>query len=756
MTAGAALVQATQQRATAAPLRLSEDGQGRAAIVVASDAAEVERTAASELAAVLKEVTGAEFAQGEAAPEGLAVIAVGPTAAKLLAPDLDVSLASLGHEGIVIRADDRGLILTGAAGARRGTLYATYTFLTDVVGCRWWAPGASTIPRNATLEAPAIDRRETPPFEYRESYIAHTVDGAWAAHNRVNGHFYRIPAHLGGYTAYRGYKGGWGFVHTFNTIVPPKEFFAAHPTWFSEIKGKRIAPPTRSQWCLTNAELLEFVKTRVRELLGASPPDSLVEISQNDWRSRCECAACLAVEGEEGSPSGPLLRFINAVAEHIEQDFPEAVISTLAYSYTRKPPKLARPRPNVCIRLCSIECSFLQPLEHEDNKDFADDIRRWSELTRRLYVWDYVTNFSVPLQPHPNLRVLAPNMRFFVRHGVKGVFEEGGHYTRGASFSDIRAWVLARLLWNPDLDGDALVKEFVAGYYEAAAPYIQAYIERLHDTAEADGSYMPCFDRKGAFLTFEFLSEAEKLFAQAEQAVADKPPVLKRVQLAHASVWYAIISRWPWLKRERMARGATDWFPRPRTDYCADYVRVCREHKVNPKHITPWETMRSRRDAPAPEVVKGLAATDWFDLQDDMFALHKPGKWTESAADPAASDGVAARMPANHREWAVQCTLPMPPEAFERKWTVYVGVRVERADAGDGAAFSAGVYDTRARRSLGHIAVSLADAAPSGEYRLYGIKGQGVSRDAYIWVAPAENPDRVKAVWVDRMVLVGE
>ncbi|MBC8443133.1 DUF4838 domain-containing protein [PVC group bacterium] len=748
---------ATVQPAQGAPLRLSAEGAARAAILLATDATEVERTAAAELATFLKQITGAEFATRAVAAPGLATLAVGPSAATVVEADLDVSLGSLGHEGIVLRCDGRSLILTGAKGARRGTLYAVYTFLTDVTGCRWWAPGASTVPKERTLDVPETDRRESPVFEYRESYIAHTVDGEWAARNRVNGHFYRIPSRLGGHTAYRGYKGGWGFVHTFNTIVPPKEFYPKHPDWFSEINGKRIGPPERSQWCLANVELLEVVKTRVHEMLSASPPDSIVEVSQNDWRNRCQCAACAALEQEEGSPSGPLLRFVNAVAQHIEKDFPEAAISTLAYQYTRQPPKVTRPRPNVCIRLCSIECSFLQPLEHEANKAFADDIRRWSELTDRLYIWDYVTNFGLPLQPHPNLRVLAPNVRFFARHGAKGVFEEGGHYTRGAAFSDVRAWVLARLLWNPKLDGDALVREFVAGYYEDAAPYVQKYIDRLHDTAEESGCYMPCFDRKSPYLGVAFLNEAEQLFAQAEPDVAGKPQVLKRVELGHASVWHAIMSRWTWLKIRKMVQGTDDWFARSREEYCRDYVRVCREHRVNSKHIKPWEKMSRRRQADLPDLVKGLPRTRWLDLQDELFTLYKPGKWASYVDDASASDGMAARMPADHLQWAVQCTVPMEPDLAARKWAVYVAVRVERnEEEADGGAFQAGVYDTRARKGLGHLAVSLSDAAPSDQYRLYRIKNARLSPDAYIWVAPTKNPDLVKGIYVDRMLLVDE
>ncbi|MCK5801491.1 MAG: DUF4838 domain-containing protein [Lentisphaeria bacterium] len=742
--------------AQAVPLQLTAEGKPLAVIVVDPGAPEVEQTAAAELVDALKKVTGATFMTSGIISGTQANIAVGPGAAKQLDPKLDLGLQGLGHEGVVVRCDGRNLILAGAVGARRGTLYAVYTFLTDTVGCRWWTPGATTFPRKAELHIPMVDLRQEPAFEYRESYIAHTVDGEWAARNRVNGHFYRIADRLGGHVAYRGYKGKWGFVHTFNTIVPPEEFFPKHPTWFSEIGGKRIAPPAHSQLCLTNAELLEFVKGRVRELLSTSPADSIVEVSQNDWQSRCQCAKCLAVEKEEGSPSGPLLRFVNAIAQHIEGDFPDAAISTLAYQYTRKPPKQTRPRPNVCIRLCSIECSFLQPLEHPANKAFADDIRRWSELTNRLYVWDYVTNFSLPLQPHPNLRVLAPNIRFFRKHGVKGVFEEGGHYTQGAAFSDIRAWVLARLLWNPDLDGDALVQEFTKGYYEDAAPHVLAYINLLHDVAENTGSHMPCFDRKSAFLTFDLLMKAEDLFSKAEKAVDSKPDVLKRVELAHASVWHAIIIRWPWLKRQQLIGGEKTWFPQSRGAYCEAYVRVCREHGVAETHIAPWENMRDRPEAVPPKLVSGLAPDHWLDLQDELFALHRAGTWVEYADDPSASDGVAARMPATHRQWAVQCGVPFGDALANRNWAVYVAVKVEPAGTGEGLAFSAGVYDVRQRRSLGHLEVPMAEASAFGGYRFYRIEGARVSPDVYIWVAPAKNPELVKNIWVDRVLLVLE
>ena len=143
-----------------------------------------------------------------------------------------------------------------------------------------------------------------------------------------------------------------------------------------------------------------------------------------------------------------------------------------------------------------------------------------------LHIWDYTTNFAHYIQPHPNLRVLGPNIRFFVDHGVRGIFEQGAYTSLGAEFAELKAWVLAKLLWNPRLDDQALVREFVNGYYGAAAPPMLEYIQLIHDEAEAKDTYLTCFSSVTAeFLNMTMLAQADRLLAQAEAAVKDDPAI---------------------------------------------------------------------------------------------------------------------------------------------------------------------------------------------------------------------------------------
>jgi len=142
-------------------------------------------------------------------------------------------------------------------------------------------------------------------------------------------------------------------VHSFNQMIPPEKYFSSHPEWFSLIDGARRSE--RSQLCLTNKEMLQESIKNVLEWIQQHPEARIISVSQNDWTGWCECDNCRRVEEEEGGVhSGPLLRFVNAVADEIGKKYPDKLIDTLAYWYTEDPPAKVRPRPNVRIRLCPI------------------------------------------------------------------------------------------------------------------------------------------------------------------------------------------------------------------------------------------------------------------------------------------------------------------------------------------------------------------------------------------------------------------
>jgi hypothetical protein len=433
---------------------------------------------------------------------------------------------------------------------------------------RWWTPWASHIPKQPGLRVSELDVREKPAFEYRESFWYPAFDADWSWRNGCNGNSSRLTPEKGGRISYK------GFVHTFYPLVPPEKHFADHPEWFSLIKGKRTTD--RAQLCLTNPKLRDFMVERVKQWLRESPDAGIISVSQNDWHGACECADCKSLDDAEGSHAATMLAFVNYVAQKIEPEFPHVAVDTLAYQYTRKPPKALKPRANVIVRLCSIECNFRELLDHPSNGAFADDIRGWSKLCQRLYIWDYTTDFAHYVQPHPNWFTLEGNLRFFNANGVRGVFEQGAYQSHGSEMAELRAWVLAQLLWNPQQDGHVLIREFLEGYYgPAAAPVLSRYLALMHDASK--GHNLTCYSGTDApFLRFKPLAEAEQLWQQAEGVAANSPELLERLRSGHLAVRYVWLSRWDKLRKECADTGAAWPLPDSRAQVAADWMAVAK------------------------------------------------------------------------------------------------------------------------------------------------------------------------------------
>lgn len=545
----------------AGPLLIHE-GKPLAVIVRQIGLTAPEENALQELAATLEEIAGTPFPivdVGVQTPANAIIVGNGP-AARAAFPE--VPFEELGMEEIVIRNDCRRILIAG--GRPRGTVYAVSHFLQQYCGVRWWTSWASRVPRQAELGLPDLNVRYAPPFESRDPFWFPAYDGRWAVRNFSNSQSANIPEDWGGCIRYR------GFVHTFYPLVPPQEHFATHPEWFSLVDGKRTVD--RAQLCLTNPELRAFVVERVKQWLRESPEARIVSVSQNDWHRPCTCESCKALDDREGSQAGTMLDFVNHVAEQIEGEFPHVAIDTLAYQYTRKPPRTIRPRPNVIVRLCSIECNFREPLDAPANATFADDIRGWAAICDRLYVWDYTTDFSHYLQPHPNWFVLGPNVRFFAAHHVRGLFEQGAYQSYGSEFTELRAWVLAQLMWDPSQDDRALINEFLEGYYGEAAPFIREYLTLMHGASA--GWNLTCFSKTDTpFFNFDVLSRSEALWLKAEAAVADDPALAQRVRSGRIWLGYVWLSLWNKV-REQCREANSAWpLPDSKADFAARWLR---------------------------------------------------------------------------------------------------------------------------------------------------------------------------------------
>ena len=745
---------------------IATHGQARTVIVLQSGASPAEARAAEDLAATLKQITGASIDILKAPrqlPAACIIVGQGADASSAFP---DAKLSELEPEQTLIVARGTRLLLAG--GHPRGTQLAIYRFLQKMAGVRWWTPWASSIPNKPSFSVPETTLTEKPAFESRDPFWYPAFNADWAVRNYSNSQNAHIDEAHGGAINYE------GFVHTFYPLVPPEQYSAAHPEWFALVNGKRIFD--NAQLCTTNPELRELILQHIRDRIKANPGASIVSLSQNDCFNPCTCPICKAIDDAQGSYSGTMLTLVNWVAERIGKEYPNVAIDTLAYQYTRKAPKDIKPLPNVIVRLCSIECNFAAPLADASNKKFAEDIIDWNRLTQRLYIWDYTTNFSHYVLPHPNYFVLGPNLRFFHDHGAKGVFEQGAYQSVGSEMSELRAWVIAQLLWNPNQDDTALIKEFLHGYYGAAAPSIFEYLQLMAHATK--GIKVGCFSGPDAkFLNIDTLSRAEQLWEAAEKSVQAGSELQKRVKQAHLPVLYAFLARWQQLRLAGIREGKPWPLPTSRKAVVDQFMSVAEQPwsagwpamtHLNEGGFTPQAfAARLQVDPPEPQPLPnrklfsapppGLSASEvagGIDVQDSAAQLYREGELCDLRGDTAASDGLAIWMPGNHHEWAVQFpSKVLPARARSGKWKVYAVVRADAELTLDAntAVLTMGVYNTDAQVSQTERNVSL-DQVRNG-YKTVLIGAVEMKPGSYVWLAPTAVAG-VQSVWVDRLYFV--
>ena len=384
--------------------------------------------------------------------------------------------SKLKNDGYAIIAQGDSLFLTGASDT--GAMYAVYSFLEDFAGCRFYSSKFDTVVPCGAVDVPdGYEYTFSPVIINRDTHWFDTFDPAFAAKLKLNG---AVRRNMDGYGNSMKYAGP--FVHSLPALA-----------------GTKREPDV--QPCLTDPEVYEKVLQNARKYLRETPGAKIISISQNDSYPEgrgCQCENCRKLDEQEGTPMGSLLTFVNKIAGELKKDWPDIYIDTLAYRYTRKAPKHLKPADNVIIRLCSIECCFSHPLDSgcDRNKEFADDLKAWSEICKNLFIWDYTTDFLYYVNPFPNLKVLYDNVRFFVKNNVIGLFEQGEYQSHSGEFGELRAYLLAKMMWDPDMSRQqyfAYMDDFLKGYYGSGWKYIREYIDRTTELAEKGhmGIYYP-------------------------------------------------------------------------------------------------------------------------------------------------------------------------------------------------------------------------------------------------------------------------
>ena len=654
--------------------------------------------------------------------------------------DLQISIGisddkELGDDGFDINSAD-GVV--SVRGGKRGVVYGVYELLERHGGILWLSPKCTYIPTNGTFAVPKNWHvREKPAFDSR-IHDTFKNDNAFAVRSRLNEATYAEKS--GG--AFPPFDAKLWKCHTFLKMVPPEKHYDAHPEYFSLVKGKRLK--VRPQLCLTNPDVFELVLSNVLERIEANANDPKAfrratryyGVSQDDWNNYCECEKCAAIDAREESHAGCVIWFVNKIAEAVEKKHPDVIIETLAYMYSRKPPKNLKPRDNVMVCLCTIECDFSKPMavsRYKENVAFRETVLKWRDISKHLYLWDYAANWRATPVPYPNLKAYAENVRFYHEAGVRYLFEEGISHP-AASFTDLKGWLGAKLMWNPYQPAEPLIRRFCEAYYGKGAPFVLDFInfmgEQEIDETKTPLTYAVTLEKMP--FSQEFYEKGREMWMKAEAAVADESEqIRKNVAWGRFGLEYALAARYAQMGAWRPVNVSSNLaarldraeFLRKRENarYCQRLLdsepRAMVSSRLNDFRLKGY--LRALAEAEFPDAVPTKALIqDWAFTYDDF----PKSKTISREKDKDATDGSVVLVKGETKVWSVTC--PVNSVLALDKGTRYrlrARIKMQRPpNAPDRKTiFSMGLSDRVVRKDICWFSMSPARA--TGEFEWYDI-----------------------------------
>lgn len=523
-------------------------------IVIAASATPAEVFAAAQLKTYLDDITGMAFAVvPETAHDGSPAIHLGPT--RLAAAQ---SATPYDREEYHLKAVGRDLLIMG--GRPRGVLFGAFEFLERFGGVRFLSIDYEHVPKAAAISVPgSTDRRHTPAFIYRDIYPGHA--DIPVLYRR------KVRQNSGGGSAELGFSESYGSPRGVHSMHIYSSDFPREISWMNK-NGTRqvVSTPHAGSICFSQPEALDRFTAKVKDYVrqdrarcaaSGAPYPVFYVVDMNDCNVECFCPECQTVVRQH-DVSGLVINFMNALWDRVSGDFPDIYLMMFAYHDSTTPPASGlRPKGNVIVRLAYMDHEFagsgkvkrdvLFPLSHPNNKPYDAAMTAWHHSADHLAIWDYWKLFRDGFQtPVHNLAAIPSLVRRYRDIGAKHFFVEMELGTTvPLAFFDLRYYLGAKMMNDPDLDPDSLVDEYMTLFYGKAAPAMREFMaytgKRMAEMDAPLGSVPP---DKRPFLDAAFFTTLYGLLDQAEQAATGNPPILDHIGQERLIVDHAYLYLW--------------------------------------------------------------------------------------------------------------------------------------------------------------------------------------------------------------------
>ena len=303
-----------------------------------------------------------------------------------------------------------------------------------------------------------------------------------------------------------------GQAHTLMAEYVTADNFAEHPEWFSWIIEKQkdgtvIRERRPEQLCLSNPEVYEQIKKHVFEILESdaydpTAPMQIISLSQADNQYYCMCDDCYTfrkqherADDQEGLCDAAFyLDLCNKISAEVKaKGYTNVYIDMLAYTYNLKPPVNMTMDDHVIVRYAAISRCYAHDCDDAKclrNGEVIKHLQGWANLANtyggQLWIWDYNANFRDTTGPYMNLDMLCHDIKYYRDIGVSGIYLQSNdaHNRTNTEFGDLRLYLGAVLLENPDADTKKETMFFLNEFYGDSAPYIYEAIKLMEKQAK--------------------------------------------------------------------------------------------------------------------------------------------------------------------------------------------------------------------------------------------------------------------------------
>ena len=431
---------------------------------------EAYRYAAEEFAKWIKDASGIELPVFHGDAPGYAHVV-------RIRGDVDAGLVDDGYETKVEGGD---LIITGT---KRGELYGVYEFLEKVIGYRFITYAQTYLYESDLIEVPeGYYDRYVPQFIQRSVWSDRSGNYPYA--DDLSGADYAVKRHA--LSSYVQNYGKYGYAGL-------NEASHGYYEYIKSVDGGK-------QPCLTDPDLLdECIENVIAELKRVEATEGLeneihrsIGLGHNDNNRFCECKNCRKLWAEEGGYSGLNVRFCNAVADAVNEEFDvDITIKMFAYWGAPEPPKKTKPNAHVSVTYCMYQLCWSHPLgdlwcdpghpgyENLTNVKHLDYLREWCDITEnKVIIYWYGAGHHNAMCPVSWYKTLRDDMRLMAEAGAEGIMTYGNH--ENGMLGDLGDYVSMKLAWNPymsDVEYDAMIDEFLMIYYGEAGEAVKELAE---------------------------------------------------------------------------------------------------------------------------------------------------------------------------------------------------------------------------------------------------------------------------------------